>query len=67
MKASYENIPEWDSYYNIKGGCIYRLVDKLTNEDKENLLSKFNNIELLTVQSEYAPELIRNAILIKNK
>ena len=67
MIASYKNIPIWDNYYNIKGGCIYRLVDKLTNEDKENLLSKFSNIELVTIQSEYAPELVKNGILIKNK
>lgn len=67
MKATYKNIPEWDCYYDIKGGCIYRLTDKLTSQDKELLLNKFNNIELLVIQSEYAPELIKNGILIKNK
>lgn len=72
MKATYKNIP---NYYRVEGftdvaknihGELFYLCDRLTDNDKRVLLTMFDNIELYIAKSQYANEIERNAILIKD-
>ena len=65
--ASYKNF-SFCGFYSIKNkGCVYKLNQNLTNEQKEVLTNKYFNIEFYKTGSIYAPELRRDAVLIKNK
>jgi hypothetical protein len=48
-------------------GYLYTLSDKLSQERKEQLLNRYNNVMLYSVQSEYAPEIVKNAIFISER
>ena len=72
MKATYKNIPNYyrvegftDINRNIKGELFY-LCDRLTDNDKRVLLTMFDNIELYIAKSQYANEIEKNVILIKD-
>lgn len=72
MKATYKNIPNYyraekfnDVSKNIHGELFY-LCDRLTDNDKKVLSEMFDNIELYIARSQYANEIERNVILIKN-
>ena len=70
-KATYKNIPtfynykKWVDKYNNKG-YLYYLSDKLTEKEKNDLLNKYNNITFYTLQLEYAKEITKDVIFIKN-
>lgn len=65
IKATYKNIPRWYSEYYTNRGYVYALSERLADGNKQSLLNKFNNIELVLIQSEYAPEIVHDGILIK--
>lgn len=72
MKATYKNIP---NYYRVEGFCdvaknihgeLFYLCDRLTDNDKRVLLTMYDNIDLYIAKSQYANEIERNVILIKD-
>lgn len=70
-KATYKDIPtfynykKWVDKYNNKG-ILYYLSDKLTEKEKNDLLNKYNNIKFYILQLEYAKEITKDVIFIKN-
>ena len=69
-KATFYDIPSFHSHGSAKmkdkKGFYYKLCVKLTKEDKEELINKYSNIELFTIQQEYAPEIKTDVIFIYN-
>lgn len=67
ISASFKNF-NFCEFYSIKNkGCLYKLSQKLTNEQKEVLSNKYFNIEFYKTGSIYALEQENDAVLIKNK
>lgn len=65
--ASFKNFNFCEFSFIKNEGCLYELSQNLTNEQKEVLTNKYFNIEFYKTGSIYAPELRRDAVLIKNK
>lgn len=68
-KANYKNIPTWykdEEWINEenKKGVLYYLSDKLTDEEVEELLRKYNNVKFYHITPVYAPELKSLCIFI---
>ena len=48
-------------------GYIYTLCKNLTDKEKEEIITKYNNTGLLIASPKYAPEIRHNAVLIYDK
>lgn len=71
-KATYNDIPtfyKYNRYIDNKGnkGYIYYLSEKLSNNDKDILKEKYNNIDFYIVSPQYAPEQKTNIIFLSDK
>ena len=69
------NIPEYFDFYEgvfkVQGieykGTLYKLCESLSNEEKTDLRSMYDNISFFQTRAEYAPEIVHSAIFISNK
>lgn len=71
-KATIKDIPtfyKYDRYIDSKGnkGYIYYLSEKLSNNDKDMLKEKYNNINFYKYNPQYAPEIEHNIIFLSDK
>lgn len=71
-KATFKDIPTFykhNRYVDSKGnkGYIYYLSEKLSNNDKDILKEKYNNIDFYIVSPEYAPQMKINVIFLSDK
>ena len=71
-KATLKDIPtfyKYNRYIDNKGnkGYIYYLSEKLSNNDKNILKEKYNNIDFYIATTEYAPEIEHNIIFLSDK
>lgn len=74
-KMNFQDLNFYGGYYKFtrakgKGGekgYIYTLCKLLTDKEKAEIITKYNNTELLIASPEYAPEIKHNAVLIYDK
>ena len=71
-KATYKDIPtfyKYNRYIDNKGnkGYIYYLSEKLSDNDKNILKKKYNNIDFYIATTEYAPEIKTDIIFLSDK
>ena len=71
-KATFKDIPtfyKYNRYIDNKGnkGYIYYLSEKLSNNDKDMLKEKYNNIDFYIANPEYAPEIKTDIIFLSDK
>lgn len=65
------DVPSYHSFnratINGNKGYIYQLCEPLTDDNRIELQSKFNNIDFLTIQREYAPEIKCSALFVADR
>ena len=70
-KATLKDIPSFykhERYIDDEGnkGYMYYLSEQLSNNDKNILKEKYNNIDFYIVSPEYAPEIKTNIIFLSD-
>ena len=64
--ATFKDMPPYFDAIEWETGWAYTIIKKMSDEQKQEYLDKYDNIEFYICSPEYAPEIWHNVILIKN-